>query len=165
MNTQRGFTLIELLVVIAIIGLLSSVVLASLNAARVKARDSERISNLVQIRSAIEAYANDHSGQYPVSNTWSSTCGGWTVTTKDNAVPGLVAGKYIATLPEDPEVTRASNLCCYMYNSGGGTTDYKLMLYNCTKSLACYNTTAGSRFVDPARTSSCAVYTAGAAAW
>ena len=37
-KNSRGFTLIELLVVIPIIGLLSSVVFASLNAARVKGR-------------------------------------------------------------------------------------------------------------------------------
>jgi len=60
-----GFTLIELLVVISIIGMLSSVVLASLNSARAKARDASRIATLKQIQVAIEVYAQDHDGKYP----------------------------------------------------------------------------------------------------
>ncbi len=51
---KRGFTLIELLVVIAIIGILSSVVLASLNTARGKGADAAIKSNLANIRAQAE---------------------------------------------------------------------------------------------------------------
>ena len=60
----RGFTLIELLVVVAIIGLLSSVVLASVNSARTKAKDTQRVAIARQIAHAIELYYDDH-GSYP----------------------------------------------------------------------------------------------------
>lgn len=66
-DKQKGFTLIELLVVIAIIGLLSSVVLASLNLARAKARDVNRIANIKQMQTALELYFDDN-GFYPSPN-------------------------------------------------------------------------------------------------
>lgn len=49
-----GFTLIELLVVVAIIGVLASVVLASLNSARSKGGDAAIKSNLANIRAQAE---------------------------------------------------------------------------------------------------------------
>lgn len=53
---EKGFTLIELLVVIAIIGVLASIVLASLNSARRKSRDSRRIADVKQLQLAMELY-------------------------------------------------------------------------------------------------------------
>lgn len=78
----RGFTLIELLVVIAIIGILSSIVLASLNTARQKSRDARRVADVKQIQLAMQLYY-DASSTYP------------------NALVDLVP-TYIATLPTDP---------------------------------------------------------------
>lgn len=89
-GATRAFTLIELLLVIAIIGILSTVVLSSLSATRVKARDSNRVSEVRQIRYALELYF-DTNGKYP-------TClyaGGSCVTTLDGST-------FMPSVPKDP---------------------------------------------------------------
>lgn len=101
LSGARGFTLIELLVVIAIIGLLSSVVLASLNSARQKGRDARRIADVKQVQLALELYY-DANGLYP------STL----------SVANLVTPGYIAAIPTDP-----SNQAAYEYRAlGTGTS-------------------------------------------
>ena len=55
---SRGFTLIELLVVIAIIGVLSSIVLASVNSAHNKGSDAKTKAQLSGLRGAAEYYYN-----------------------------------------------------------------------------------------------------------
>lgn len=69
---SQGFTLIELLVVIAIIGILSSVVLASLNTARNKGADAAIKSQLASIRSQAEI-VYDNIGSYGIARA-AGTC-------------------------------------------------------------------------------------------
>lgn len=70
-----GFTLIELLVVISIIGLLSSVVLVSLNSARIKARNMKRIANMKQLATALNIYYMKNNA-WPVSASGGKGCWG-----------------------------------------------------------------------------------------
>ncbi|MFA6095454.1 MAG: type II secretion system protein [Candidatus Paceibacterota bacterium] len=73
---SKGFTLIELLVVIAIIGILSSVVLASLNTARGKGADAAIKANLANIRAQAEIYYDSNSSTYgtQATSTATATC-------------------------------------------------------------------------------------------
>ena len=64
MNYKKGFTLIELLIVIAIIGILSSVVLASLNKAREKGANATIKANLQGIRPQAEIVYGSHNQTY-----------------------------------------------------------------------------------------------------
>lgn len=157
---KRAFTLIELLVVIAIIGLLSSIVLASLNSARSKANDSKRVSDLREIEKALETYANDHSGNYPsTSGSWRSQCSSDGSYAPQNMAPGLVP-TYISQFPSDPQMNKTANTCCYKYTSDG--TDYDALDFNC--STADTSNGALASLKDPVFTSAWSVRTAGAAA-
>ena len=134
---DRGFTLIELLVVTAIIALLASVVLASLNTARSKARDARRLSDMKQIQTALEFYYSDHTA-YPVSATQNTDAAGFTT-----ALSGIVSGAFIATIPNDP--------------SGGAKTYY----YKSTSDGSFYCLGANTENTSP--TSSCNTTTLGGA--
>lgn len=73
---KNGFTLMELLVVIAIIGILSSIVIASMTSARQKARDTKRVSDIKQLQLALAMFADANDNHYPatLSSCAQTTC-------------------------------------------------------------------------------------------
>jgi prepilin-type N-terminal cleavage/methylation domain-containing protein len=95
---SKGFTLIELLVVIAIIGILSSVVLASLNTARSKGSNAAVKSNLNNIRAQAEIYYDGvGANTYGAAGTGSVTNAGvWTGGTGVCGLGAETIGKGVA---------------------------------------------------------------------
>jgi len=106
-NLSKGFTLVELLVVIAIIGVLATLVLLQLGVARAKARDAKRISDVSQLRTALELFFDDNAGTYPT------------------ALSVANLGEYFSapTLPTDP-VTNAGYF--YAYNPAVAVVQFHL---------------------------------------
>lgn len=137
---NRGFTLIELLVVIAIIGILSSVVLASLKSARVKARDAKRMTEMKSLQTALELYYSDNKA-YPLVTQWRGEIGyGNNGTGVNGYIPGLVP-TYISILPAEP----TGRTDGYLYSSDG--VNYKLLSHYSPETYF----PAGKAFYDPVR--------------
>lgn len=108
---NAGFTLIELLVVIAIIGILSSVVLASLTQARAKGRDANRIAAIKQLQLAIELFY-DACSEFPATITAGAS----------NGCPsGTTLGSFISAIPTDPGDGSA-----YRYDQLASGSSYEL---------------------------------------
>lgn len=121
---RQGFTLIELLVVIAIIGLLSTLAVVALGSARVKARDSKRLSDLKQLQTAFELYYTDQNS-YPPGTSVSLgdathaclNASGWAATGCANA--------YMGQIPTDPSGTTATPIY-YTYNAVTASSSYSV---------------------------------------
>lgn len=124
-SLARGFTLIELLVVIAIIGILSSVVVASLNGARKKARDARRVDDVKQLQLALDLYFDSSAGngKYPTN------------------LAALESGGFIPKVPTPPAGTDAAYLyaplsSCTAYHLGITLEDTGNIALNSKKSQA-----------------------------
>ncbi|MFH1971126.1 MAG: type II secretion system protein [Patescibacteria group bacterium] len=88
LKSKKAFTLIELLVVISIIGILTTLVFANLNAARQRARDAQRKSDMRNISTALRLYYSDNA-RYPATLSFGEA---WEL----NDI------EYMTLLPDDP---------------------------------------------------------------
>jgi general secretion pathway protein G len=123
---KKGFTLLEVLVAATIMLVLTAVGMTSYSSVTRKSRDARRISDLEQMRQALEMYRADN-GYYPAVNTAAFA-------TVANLSATLVTGGYMASIPNDPRGIiyqfRATNL------SGGRYYGYCLSAF--------FESTAGS---------------------
>jgi len=137
---RNGFTLIELLVVIAIIAILAAVVFVALDPVKrfQDARNSTRISDVNSLLTAVHEYIVDNGGTLPtgltagMSETQLGTAGAGMTTTDKGTACGTVAagvdltatlgGKYLASIPDDPQGSAAKTGYSALVNANGIVT-------------------------------------------
>lgn len=156
-SKTAGFTLIELLVVISIIGLLSSVVVASLNTARAKGRDASRVQTVSQIKNALELYYNDNK-TYPV---YPSGVAIQTLVTTDltKYLPGLSAGfaipqtlnSFFSNGNNYELFVAVENGASFSKNAGCNSSDYAYWLNNSNNNLYCFGNSSSVSIAIPGR--------------
>jgi len=135
-DPQRGFTLIELLVVIAIIGVLVSLLLPAVQAARASSRRMQCVNNLKQLGLAIANYESSHQS-YPPAYVGDPRASGtaYGVSYPDdnrNTLPGFAWGALILPQLEQAPVHSAFNFnlpCWAPDNSTSART--KLSVFLC----------------------------------
>ena len=111
---KKGFTLIELLVVISVIGLLAALIMVNFNAARERARDVQRKSDLDQVKKALRMYYNDNN-LYPINGSlvWGNPF--------QSADGNMI---YMKLLPQDPANQGAAPT--YQYTQAAEGQDFCL---------------------------------------
>jgi type II secretion system protein G len=119
-KNKNGFTLIEVMVAVAIIGILSSVVISSVTESKKRSRDAKRISDINQMKVALELYF-DRCGEYPTKPNRTSSLPN--ITANNGCPTGINLQTFINQLPAPP----VANEYKYTINVWPGKpTDYAL---------------------------------------
>lgn len=71
---KHGFTIIELLMVMVVLSVVVGMVVLNFPAGQMRARDTERRNNIKQYQIALESFANNNSGLYPVQDAVGNLC-------------------------------------------------------------------------------------------
>lgn len=117
---QKGFTLVELLIVVIILAILAAIVVPQFSNTTKDANISALDSNLANIRSVIDLYAQQHRGEYPAQKAVTACVG----------APGTYAALLqteAAFLNQLAYYSNAAGVVCNVRNDG--TSDYLLGPY------------------------------------
>lgn len=139
---KYGFTLVELLVVVAIIGLLTTMVVISIQRVKAKARDAQRVSDINSIATALTLYHNDFN-TYPVYDG--------NITGTDVVSTALEGTGTISSVPVDPLNQSASGCDSlagyyYYYQSIDGMT---YSLWYCLETDSVHGKDKGENYFIP----------------
>ena len=146
-KSLTGFTLIELLVVIAIIALLSTLAVVSLGNARLKSRDTKRVSDIKHIQTALALYAADQTN-YPVYDPatvapYLSRLGSanYVTLSSTNGWNAAAAGTtYMGLVPIDPSGSTGTPVSCGSATQGFYGTGAVPSTQFSTGGIGCYYT-------------------------
>ncbi len=130
---RKGFTLIELLVVISIIGLLSSVVLASLSKTRERAGYAKASRDITTMRTALELFRQNNGDWPPIGSAnyyYSDNAHGWPTL-------GAMMQSVLPSFPYPSYPTRIvlvggrnTLISGYSYYKGTNTNPQRIRVYN-----------------------------------
>lgn len=115
---KRAFTLIELMIAVAIIGILTAVATLSYSGIRQRARDSQRINDLTQVKVVLSTYYSAQTPQVYVTAASKVTING-----SSDTLSAALEPNYIREMPTDP-VNTGSNV--YKYQSFNSAKDFTL---------------------------------------
>lgn len=143
-QTRRGFSLIELVIVVMILGIIGSIAIPRMSRGAAGAADTALVSDLAVLRNAVDLFAAEHGGTYPVfadmpgALTTYSDVVGTDIGTKSTT---RIYGPYLRAIPQLPVGTNKTQ-SAFVATEGGTTAGW---VYDDTTGQVTANLGAGEK--------------------